>query len=184
MTEIQEVYKEDTVGRKYFRPIINKKLADSIGSNGKVKTLKFNRPMPKSEFKNLNDDLKIIYLKYLRETYGATLTQVAEMLGYNVSYFSSKFVSRLKLKGLFKGHPSQEQAARWEEFLQNGNPEKQKKTEEAVVCPEPPSASFCDCSFTLKGGLKTSDIVKRVQAMVDEGTPCIISVSVSALNGR
>lgn len=82
MTEIQEVYKEDTSGRRYHAPTLSKKgeRYKEPPSEPPV-TVNIKRPMRRDEFRRLSDSLKAIYIKSLCEQYQATATQIANMLG-------------------------------------------------------------------------------------------------------
>ena len=102
MTEIEEVYREDTIGRRYHTPTKSKKGTihrDEPASE--MVSLNLNSPMDKEEFKKLTDSLKVIYIQHLRKTFGCTSTQIAEMLGYSSCHFS-RLMSNLNQKGLFK----------------------------------------------------------------------------------
>lgn len=181
--EVKQVYKEDTVGRKYHIPIISKKQAEDKGDNGELMTLNVNKPMSKDEFRQLSDSLKVMYIQHLRKTYGVTMTQIADMLGYNVSHFSSKIISRLNLRGQFRGHrPTKKQLALWKKFLKSGETESKPQQKQELKRTDTPLAMFCNCSFTLKGELKVQDIAERIHAMVADGTPCSISVAIDAIN--
>ena len=43
---------------------------------------------------------------------------------------------------------------------------------------------FCNCSFTLKGELRVSDIAERIKSMVSDGTQCQISIAINALEDK
>lgn len=182
MTEIQEVYKEDTIGRRYHVPTKSKRgTVFRTEPPSDVVSLDLNTPINKEEFKNLTDSLKVIYIQHLRKTFCCTSTQIAEMLGYNVSHFST-LVSKLNLKGLFKkGRPNKKQIAAWKKFLKKTEPETETVFKPELKRHEAPMAMFCDCSFTLKGELRVSDIAERIQSMVSDGTPCQISIAINAL---
>ena len=183
MTDIQEAYAEDTVGRKYHAPIKSKRLSESKGENGDVTTLNLNEPMTKEEFRKLSDTLKVMYVRNLHQTYGVTMKQIAEMLGYNVSHFSSSVITRLNLKGMFKGRkPTQKQLALWKKFLKQGESVCEAPMKQELKCNSAPPAMVCNCSFTLKGELKAQDIAERIHSMVADGTLCSISVAIDALN--
>lgn len=188
MTDLQEVYKAETTGRHYHVPIVSKK-----GSTFKeppaeeVVYVNLNEPIKRDEFKKLSDSSKAMYITHLRERYEVTATQIAEMLGYNPCHFSAYIVSPLNLKGLFKrrAKPSRKQISEWKKFLNTDviqevnsptSPTPTLKKETA------PLAMFCNCSFTLKGELRVSDIAAKIQAMVADGTPCSISVAINSID--
>ena len=64
-----------------------------------------------------------------------------------------------------------------------------ESTSENVFKPElkkqdSPMTMFCNCSFTLKGELRVSDIAERIKAMVSDGTQCQISIAINALENK
>ncbi len=69
--------------------------------NGEVKTYRLNDPMTYDEFKKLPDDIKIAYIKNLREKYAVPNKDLAEAMGVNRGYFG-KLLRDLNL-GLGKG---------------------------------------------------------------------------------
>jgi hypothetical protein len=59
--------------------------------NGECKSYKLNSPMKWDEFKSMPDDLKIAYIKAIREKYNAPDTQIAKMLGITQAPASVEF---------------------------------------------------------------------------------------------
>ena len=55
--------------------------------NGEVKTYHLNDPITWNEFKKLPDDIKIAYIKLLREKYAVPNKDLAEAIGVNRGYF-------------------------------------------------------------------------------------------------
>lgn len=49
--------------------------------NGEVKSYRLNDPMTWKEFRTMPDDIKIVYIKTLREKFGAPDSKIAEMMG-------------------------------------------------------------------------------------------------------
>lgn len=182
VTDIQEVYREDTIGRRYHTPTKSKRgavLREEPPSE--VLSLNLNAPIDKEEFRNLSDSLKVIYIQHLRKTFCCTSAQVASMLGYNHSHFST-LVSKLNQKGLFKkGRPNKKQIAAWKKFLKGSEPASENVLKPELKKQDAPAAMFCDCSFTLKGELRVSDIADRIKSMVSDGTQCQISIAINAL---
>ena len=70
--------------------------------NGEVKEYRLNDPMSWKEFKAMPDDIKIIYIKALRQKYNVSDTKIMEMLG--VSGFT--FCKEVKRLGIGAGHRS------------------------------------------------------------------------------
>lgn len=182
MTELEEVYREDTIGRRYHTPTKSKKgtvIREEPPSE--VSSLNLNTPISKEEFRNLSDSLKVIYIQHLRKTFCCTSAQMADMLGYNQSHFST-LVSKLNLKGLFKkGRPNKKQKAEWRKFLKSSEIVSDDTPKPELKKQSAPMAMICDCSFTLKGELRVSDIAERIRSMVSDGTPCQISIAINAL---
>ena len=61
--------------------------------NGEVKSYRLNSPMLWSEFKGMPDDIQVLYIKGLREKYGAPTTKLAEMFGASQPTVSQKIVA-------------------------------------------------------------------------------------------
>lgn len=55
--------------------------------NGEVKSYRLNDPMTWKEFKKLPDDIKVVYIKSLREKYAVPDKDLAEAMGANSGYF-------------------------------------------------------------------------------------------------
>ena len=49
--------------------------------NGEVKSYRLNEPMSWDEFKAMPDDIKIVYIKALRQKYGVSDSKIGEMMG-------------------------------------------------------------------------------------------------------
>jgi len=58
--------------------------------NGEVKSYKLNDPMTWKEFKAMPDDIKITYIKALREKYNVSNTYIAQMLGVDQTVVSTE----------------------------------------------------------------------------------------------
>lgn len=67
--------------------------------SGEMKSYRLNDPMKWKEFKSMPDDLKVTYIKLLRERYNVSDSQVAEMLGVHRVTLCNYF----KMLGLSKG---------------------------------------------------------------------------------
>lgn len=68
--------------------------------NGEVKSYRLNEPMTWAEFKALPDDIKVMYIKALREKFGVRDKEIGEMLG-KVKSCISREMARL---GISAGH--------------------------------------------------------------------------------
>ncbi len=64
--------------------------------NGEVKSYRLNEPMSWKEFKALPDDIRVIYVKLLREKFHCFDSAIAEMMGVNKCSFSQE-IKRLGL---------------------------------------------------------------------------------------
>ena len=66
--------------------------------NGEVKSYRLNEPMSWKEFKAMPDDIKVTYIKLLREKFNCFDTAIAEIMGVNKATFS------IEIKRLGLGH--------------------------------------------------------------------------------
>lgn len=66
--------------------------------SGEVKTYRLNEPMSWKEFKAMPDDIKVTYIKLLREKFGCFDSAIADMMGINKATFS------IEIKRLGLGH--------------------------------------------------------------------------------
>lgn len=64
--------------------------------NGEVKSYRLNEPMSWKEFKGMPDDIKVSYIKLIREKYNAFDCHIAEMMGIGKCTFSHE-MTRLGL---------------------------------------------------------------------------------------
>ena len=178
MTEIQEAYRDDTIGRRYHIPIVSKKNTTIKCDVGDIVSINLDEPIGKEGFNKLSSTSQATYIKHIHERFGVTTEQVAAMLGYSPAHFRSAIIGKLKLQGVFKrnGRPSKKQLAAWKKFLSTGTPATDSSISEATKVElkkkSPPPTMFCDCSFTLKGELSVSDIASKIQALVADGTQC------------
>lgn len=62
--------------------------------NGEVKSYRLNDPMPWKEFKAMPDDIKVTYIKLLRQKFNVPGKQIAEMMGVSAVHYS-KEINRL-----------------------------------------------------------------------------------------
>lgn len=68
--------------------------------NGEVKSYRLNEPMTWKEFKKMPDDIKVTYIKLLRERFNVADTHIAEMMDITRANFSQE----MKRLGLNTGH--------------------------------------------------------------------------------
>ena len=78
--------------------------------NGPVEEFNLNKPMSWEEFKALPDDLKITYIKKLREKFGIPNTAIAEMFGIH----SATLCGYLKCLGLGVGKHAGASVRNWD----------------------------------------------------------------------
>lgn len=99
MTEIERAFYNDSYGKKNVaRSARNKRTHTGKGGrvrlpsdyltkkelekmNGECKAYRLNGPMAWQEFKSMPDDIKATYIKMIREKFGASTTNIADMLG-------------------------------------------------------------------------------------------------------
>lgn len=60
--------------------------------NGECKSYRLNDPMAWKEFVSMPDDVKVTYIKLLRQKFNVPNKYIAEMLGTNNSYFSKEVI--------------------------------------------------------------------------------------------
>lgn len=70
--------------------------------NGECKSYRLNEPMKWAEFKVMPDDLKVVYIKAIREKYNAPVAAIAGMMGVDRAQLS-RHLAGLGFKGLLKG---------------------------------------------------------------------------------
>lgn len=107
--------------------------------NGEVTTYRMNDPMTWAEFRKLPDDIKIMYIKSIREKFGVSDCQIFKMMGISQPQGQRK----LQALGLGRGRgqwPKEFDAEAWERWL-NGVPAKEtdvqmEATVESVSIPE------------------------------------------------
>lgn len=189
--EIRDCYNEDTVGRKYHASITTKKgIGNLKGESSEPITMNLNKPMKWKEFKQLTDSMKVMYLKHLVTTYGVNGVEVRNMLGVSNSYFYANVITKMSLTGLFgsgRAGKTAEQEKAWCKFLGEAEepvveslPEPiEEPIEEPITEAPTPTATVCSFKFTQSGCLNIDELVKRITAMVSEGTPCTLKVSLS-----
>lgn len=97
--------------------------------NGEVKSYKLNDPMSWAEFKSMPDDIKITYIKALRQRYNVSDTALAGMFGVSQTVVS-KEMRRLGIPGYSKGRNTVWDADGWYAWV-NGVPVEAE--EEAVT---------------------------------------------------
>lgn len=58
--------------------------------SGEVKSYRLNEPMPWAEFKAMPDDIRVTYIKLIREKYHAPDSHICKMMGTNTCSFSQE----------------------------------------------------------------------------------------------
>lgn len=108
--------------------------------NGEIKSYNINNPMRWAEFKRLPDDLKIMYIKRLREKWDVYDTTIFEMFGIAQQTGSKEF-RRLGLgcgkASSGKRHPDTDSWYKW----RNGVKEQKKEAGQSDIVPEDASAN-------------------------------------------
>lgn len=59
--------------------------------NGGIKSYRLNEPMSWQEFKSMPDDIKVMYIKLLREKFNVPGRKISDMMGVDTSQISRKF---------------------------------------------------------------------------------------------
>ena len=122
---------------KFPSDFMTKKERDAM--NGEEKSYRLNDPMSWAKFCTMPDDIKVMYIKAIREKFGASDSKIFKMLGITQSHGSRKF----KELGLGRGKgqwKSDFDADGWERWL-NGVPAKETDVQmeadvESVIVPE------------------------------------------------
>jgi len=78
--------------------------------NGECKAYRLNDPMGWKEFKSMPDDLKITYIKLLRQKFNAPGNHIAKMMGINTCSYSQE-ISRL---GISEGKNCRGKCTKWD----------------------------------------------------------------------
>lgn len=133
--------------------------------NGDVKSYRLNEPMTWAEFKSMPDDIKIDYIKLLRQKFNVPGAHIEKMLGTNHVYYSKEIV-RL---GISEGKSSRSGCTPWDRDGWNAwlGLEKPAAMEEIPVAEE-------DASTT----------TVAVEAEQGEQTECRMPVLTMSLNDK
>ena len=134
--------------------------------NGDVKTYNLNKPMTWGEFKALPEDLKITYIKKLRNEFKVPDKVIAEMMGVT----RSCFCKGVKELGLSIGSAASHESKKWE-----GTEDQKRFCEEAVEEETDISEEFSDIYGTpvvdgLADGVevKNTDVYNAVSNIIDK----------------
>ena len=101
--------------------------------NGECKSYRLNAPMPWAEFKSMPDDLKVCYIKGLREKFNVPVRALAEMFNVSAPVVSAY----LKCLGLAEGKGASASKRLWNKegflaWLHGADPDAVKPSEDAV----------------------------------------------------
>lgn len=99
---------------KFPSDFLNKKELNAM--NGEVKSYRLNDPMTYAEFKSMPDDIKVTYIKLLRERYNVSDTMISEMFGCSQKTVSNEFIRLGISRGKGKGKTKCD-ADGWSAFL-------------------------------------------------------------------
>lgn len=191
--EIKDVYTEDTKGRKYHTNIITKQKERTKEEASECTTLNLNEPMIWSEFKNLTDDLKRMYIRHLLKTYNPTQKEIYLMLECSAAHFH-RCITALGLVGIFPGRSNKQTKAQkkaWITFLsKKPNPDVTPKTKieptpETEIKLEPTTetkqhTTIENLYFTQSGPFNAEEFIKRITTFIKDGDDCTIAINVNA----
>lgn len=150
--------------------------------SGEAKTYRLNEPMSWKEFKGMPDDIKVMYVKLLREKYRVSDTKIAHMMGATQATAQREFL-RLGVtlgKGVRQKNFDSEGWTAWCNGLkgfatetpvaaEEPIPEYPEITDEETVFVEPEEPVVCRAipntgNMVFKG--KTEEILKTVAALL------------------
>lgn len=134
--------------------------------SGECKSYKLNKPMNWKEFKAMPDDIKISYIKLIREKFGATDSAIANMMNVNKCSFSQE-MNRLGIRtGKHTGS-----AVKWD---------KEGFFAWATIIPSTPTE---ETHATVKETVE--EVVEVVEEVpVEEGKPSVPTVGDMVFEGR
>lgn len=182
--EIKEVYTEDTIGRKYHKPILTAKngfinYKEAQKQHGEVQSFNLNKLLTKKEFLKLTDDLKKMYITNLKEKYNATYTEIAFSMGWDNSSLGKLLKNIGMPRGYNTGKKNAEQTIGWQEFLKQKeeNTPKIETIKEATEKKEFVS-SVCNLHFEQVGEMNAELIAKRISALIPDGIKCKVAITI------
>jgi hypothetical protein len=138
--------------------------------NGDVKSYRLNDPMKWKEFKSMPDDLKVTYIKLLRDRYNVSDSHIAEMLGVHRVTLCNYF----KTLGLSKGRKrlttEQWDEEGWTKWLMGILVTKDDASEEEIVEPE----VVCECEEAVQEAKETTDWWEPIpeEHILRKAVPC------------
>lgn len=180
--DIRECYLEDTIGRKYHNSIVTKNRPMRVnGENGEVTTTNLDAPMSWHEFKKLSDATKTTYIVHLVDKYNVGITELVDMLGCVRSTFYNNVTKPLALGELFeRGHKmTANQKAKWSEFLGIEDDTPELVEVEEVKVPTKYTMGVKSAGFVLEGKFDFIKLTALINALVNEGDDCVVSVHIS-----
>jgi hypothetical protein len=144
--------------------------------SGECKSYKLNEPMLWEEFMSMPDDIKIAYIKLLREKFGVSDKALSEMFGVS-TWSVSKEMSRLELsigKGSGNTHWNKEPFFAWVNRVPT------EPVEETQVAEE-----FVEMVLKPIMPIEENPLVKPlVEIPVEESKPCIPKTGSMVFDGR
>lgn len=81
--------------------------------SGECKSFRLNDPMGWDEFKSMPDDLKVTYIKLLRQKFNVPDKNIAEMFGINKDYIYRQFKALGLGKEIKTSHPKWDKEGFW-----------------------------------------------------------------------
>ena len=126
--DIQEVYREDTQGKKLHTPI-QTKYVPPVKSEEKaeVHTYQTRKPMKWKEFKAMPKDLQVSYIEWLKSEYSVMTKTIAEELFHIHPEYLSMHTRKLGINSRYgKKRQSPTEEARWKKFLAGEAPATRK----------------------------------------------------------
>lgn len=192
--DVQEVYQEDTQGRRYHVIPISQRRTPVGGKpkGGEIKTINLNTPITRKEFNKMSDDSKRMYIQNIHNAFGCTQGQLSQMLGFTTSYFN-QVLKRLGIGKEFKrGYkPTAEQRALWQKFINSDADElphsvkisesttqTPNNTVDTEIVPTTKALDGFSFSFEKTGNFNPNEILGLLKFLVPDGKNCSIKLSV------
>ena len=176
--DLEEIYKEETQGKRIHIPIRTKSSLQKRKEIIKMNTYNLHAPMNKSEFLALPDDLKIEYLTWLESTFRVSTYEIStDMLGYKDGSALGRLKKRLGMKTTHyhKSTRSPEQTLAWHTFINSTSKPKLEPKHETSN-----KLKVKHLTFLIEGEYNPDELIKRLNAFINPGDKVQITLNICA----